>query len=125
MAAAPFDHLVAGSRETSAADDGHSLALLGVAPDWAFELPRFVLHHSAHERHVGTAERAVLELCRKGSMARVVEGDDDQARCALVQPVDDAWASHAPHRGPAPAAAEEGVQDRKSTRLNSSHPSIS
>src|SRR5260370_7437375 len=72
MAAATLDHLVAGARVTTAAHHCHPLALLGVAPDGSLELPRIVLDQSPHDRHVGSAERAVFELLRKCSMAPIV-----------------------------------------------------
>src|SRR5258708_7666165 len=112
MAAATLDHLVAGARVTTAAHHCHPLALLGVAPDGSLELPRIVLDQSPHDRHVGPAERAVFELRRKCSMARIVAGDDDQARRALVEPVHDARTQHASDRGPAAAAAQKGVYQR-------------
>src|ERR1700674_1913150 len=112
MAAAPLDHLVAGPGETAAADDRHPLALLGVAPDGPLELSRLVFHESTHDRQVGAAERAVLQLGRKGSVACIVAGDDDQARRALVEPVDYAGARHTPDHGPATAPAQERMHER-------------
>src|SRR5260370_12308102 len=109
MAAATFDHLIAGARLTTAAHHCHPLALLGVAPDGSLELPRIVLDQSPHDRHVGPAERAVFELRRKCSMARIVAGDDDQARRALVEPVHDARTRHASDRRPAAAPAQKAV----------------
>src|SRR5258708_7628549 len=112
MAAATLDLLIAGARVTSAAHHCHPLALLGVAPDGSLELPRIVLDESPHDRHVGPAERAVFELRRKCSMARIVAGDDEPARRALVEPVHAPRTRHASDPGPAAAPAQQGVYHR-------------
>jgi hypothetical protein len=62
MPMASFDHLVPRSRESPAADHRHPLPLVWVTPDRPFELASIILHASTHDRHVGAAERAVLEL---------------------------------------------------------------
>src|ERR1019366_6512614 len=84
------DHLVPRPGKTAAGDDGHPLPLPRIPPDRSFELARVLFDVSSHNGHVRAAERAVLELRRKRTVARVVAGDDDQPRRALVEPVDDA-----------------------------------
>src|SRR3546814_4203074 len=58
-------------------------------------------------------------------MRLVCFGDDEQARCVLVDSVDYAGTSHAANAGELPLAmVQKRVHqrpDRKSTRLNSSH----
>src|SRR6202162_6678301 len=86
MAAAALAYLVSGPRVATPADDCHPLALPGIPADGPLELTRVALQQSSDDRHVGAAVRAVLELRRKRSVARVVTRDDDQARRSLVAP---------------------------------------
>src|ERR1700704_6260691 len=79
MPGSPFDHLIARAREAASADHRHPLPFLRIAPDRPLELSRLILHATAHDGQVGAAERAVLKLSRKGSMAYVVARDHDQA----------------------------------------------
>src|SRR5450759_5296567 len=90
MAATPAGHLVASPGEAAAADDGHPFALLWVSSDRPLELSSVIPNAPAHDRHVRAAERAVLQLRCQCPVAPVVARDHDEARRALVEPVDDA-----------------------------------
>src|SRR4029077_18046055 len=72
MRAAPLDDLISGARKPAAGDDRHSLAILRVTADGAFELTRIRLEAAASDRQVCAAQRAVAELRRKGAMAGIV-----------------------------------------------------
>src|SRR5579864_7249579 len=94
MAAPPAAHLIPRARKPAAAHDRHPLAVLRMPSNRPLQLACIVLHKSADDGEVRTAERAVAQLRRKSTMAHVVSGDDDEARGPFVKTVDDAR----PHR---------------------------
>src|SRR4030042_2553557 len=80
---------VGGAGRASALDDGHALAVAGVAPDGAFDdaLPR--LETASHEGEVSLLHRPLLQLPRQGGVSAVVLGDEEEPRRVLVQAVAD------------------------------------
>src|SRR3989440_10884170 len=112
MGSLALDDLVAGPREPAAGDDGHALALFGMAPDGSLELTRVLLDTAGDYGQVGAAQRTILQLGRQRPVARVVAGDDDEPRCALVESVHHARSRRAADLGPRAASAEQGVHER-------------
>src|SRR5207247_9069445 len=79
MPAPSLDHLVTGARETAALHHRHAQPVLGVAADRTFQLAGRGLETPERDGEIGAAERSVLELGRKSSVARIVSGDHYQA----------------------------------------------
>lgn len=112
MPGSSIGHLVSRSREPAAADDGHSLPIFRVTSDGSFELTGVVLDQSPDDGHIRPAERTVLQLRGECSVAQVVAGDDDEARCAFVEPVNNARTSGTSDGRPVSAPTEKRVYQR-------------
>ena len=79
--------------------------------DRAFELTRVGPQPPANDGEVRAAHRAVGKLRGQRAMCNVVAGCDDQARRALVEPVDDAWARLSTSGRPFATEAEQRVNE--------------
>jgi hypothetical protein len=82
--------VVARARLAAAGDDGHLLALHGMARDRRVDDALRRLEPAFDEREVRLLDAPLLELTRERNVGRVVLRDDDQAGRVLVEPVDDA-----------------------------------
>src|SRR5690348_17575317 len=86
--------------------------------------PGLVAH--VHEAVAEARTEDVLELADETIAPRGREGLDVAVAALVGQPVVDREATHPRHRDPRIDLEQAGSgEDRKSTRLNSSHPSIS
>ena len=111
MGSLPFDDLVPRPREAAARDHRHAFALVRVPADGSFQLSGVVRDTAPDDGEVGPAQRAVLELRGKSSVAHIVPGDHDQPRRALVEAVHHARPRRAADRGPGASAAEQGMDE--------------
>lgn len=112
MPGSSIRHLVSRPREPAAADDGHSFPICRITSYGTFELTRVVPDQSPDDGHVCPAKRTVLQLRGECSVAQVIAGDDDQPRCALVEPVNNARSCGTADGGPVSAPTEKRVHQR-------------
>src|SRR3546814_2326870 len=120
----PRDRTVMGDGMLAAArcDDRHLLAVGRRAAERRVDGAVRGYRTPVRERQIAAVDAVRGELFGKAFVRLVVLGSDDQAAGVLVDAVDDARAGDAADaRKLARAMVEQCVEDRKSTRLNSSH----